>query len=356
MTPTSRPKCPRGDDVTMNDRDYSTQEGPCHGDSGADPAATDPVEVVVASYLDFLEEITERPALDQLTPDDRCRAIAVINTMLTARGIQLDGSTPSVEALLAGTELESLLATSAPSPRDRGHGGGQGGSSDREVAAARTGGQLDRKRARLEQIAAAVQRADNRVTVRTEPHKILGPAVMVTYLDLQVILVPIDEPTPAIAEDIHLVVRRVLDDDTNLDCVGLVADSADQLTQLVSAPDLGPATATPSDGVQLPYLPVMPLPLALAALLELAAPTWEPFTAGPGVQGPLQLADIAAEAASRTLARESARPYHGDKGRAYKSFVGAEATFTSLILRLATAGTAESAMADAIDRLALDAA
>ena len=82
----------------MNDRDYCAQEAACQGDNGTEPAA-DPVEVVVASYLDYLEGITERPALDQLTTDDRRRAVAAINSMLTGRGIQLDGSTPSVEAL-----------------------------------------------------------------------------------------------------------------------------------------------------------------------------------------------------------------------------------------------------------------
>ncbi len=37
------------------------------------------------------------------------------------------------------------------------------------------------------------------------------------------------------------------------------------------------ALATPSDNLQLPWPPVLPLPLALRAMLELAAPIWEPF-------------------------------------------------------------------------------
>lgn len=340
----------------MNDRDYCAQEAACPGNNGTEPAATDPVEVIVASYLDYLEGISERPALEQLTADDRRRATAAINSMLTGRGIQLDGSTPSVEALLAGTELESLLATPAPADGDRGHGDRHGGSFDREPVAQHPGRQLDRKRARVEQIATALHRADSRITVRTEPHKLLGPAVTATYLDLQVVFVPVDEPTPEITKDTRSVLSRVLDDDSNLDCVGVVADSADLLTQLVSAPDLGPATATPSDGLQLPGSPVLPLPLALAAMLELAAPIWEPFTVGTGAQEPLQLPDIAAEATRRILARESSRPYRGDKGRAYKSFAGAEATFASLIVRLAAPGTTDAAMADAVYQIALDAA
>lgn len=356
MTLTSRPTCPRGDDAIMNDRDYCAQKGTGHGDNGTEPAATDPVEAVVASYLDYLEGTGERPPLDHLAADDRDSAIALINSMLTGRGIQLDGSTPSVEALLAGTELESLLATPDPARGHHGHGDRQGSGSDREEAAEHTGQQLNRKRARVEQIAAALHRADNRVMVRAEPHRLLGPAVTATYLDLQVVFVPVDEPTPEIGKDTRSILRRVLNDDTNLDCVGLVADSADQLTQLVAAPDLGPATATPSDGAHLHFQPVLPLPLALGAMLERAAPTWEPFTADASAQEPMQLAGIAAEAARRALARECTRPYHGDKGRAYKSFADAEATFTSLVLRLATPGTTGAAMADAIDRIALDAA
>jgi hypothetical protein len=340
----------------MNDRDYCAQEAACHRENGTEPAATDPVEAVVASYLDYLEGTAGCPDLGLLTAEDRRRAVAAINSMLTGRGIQLDGSTPSVEALLAGTELESLLATSAPASGDRGHGGSQGGGLQRGAAAEHTGRQIDRKRARVEQIAAALHPADSRVMVRAEPHKLLGPAVTVTYLDLNVVFVPIDGPAPVITEDTRSVLSRVLDDDTDLDCVGVVADSADLLTQLVSAPDLGPAAAVPSDELQPPWTPVLPLPLALAAMLELAAPVWEPFAAGTGAQEPLQVAGIAADAARRVLARESSRAYRGDKGRAYKSFAGSEATFASLITRLATPGTTDAAIADAIDRIALDAA
>jgi hypothetical protein len=340
----------------MNDHDSCAQEAIRQDDNGAERAVADPVEVVVASYLDYLEGITERPALDQLTAVDRRRAVEAINSMLTGRGIQLGGSTPSVEALLAGTELESLLPRPASAPGDRGEAGGQGGGLDREAAAGHAGRRLDRKRARVEQIAAALHRADSRVTVRAEPHKLLGPAVTATYLDLQVVFVPIDGPAPAITQDARSVLSRVLNDDTDLDSVGVVADSTDLLTQLVSASDLGRATATPSDGLQLRCPAVLPLPLALAAMLELAAPVWEPFTVGTGPREPLQLGDIAAEAARRVLARESSRRYHGDKGRAYKSLAGTEAAFTRLIIRLATPGTTDAAMADAIDQIALDAA
>jgi hypothetical protein len=83
----------------MNDRDYSGEETACHGDDHTEPATTDPVEATVASYLDFVEGLAERPALDQLAADDRRRAVAVINSLLAGRGIELDGSTPSVETL-----------------------------------------------------------------------------------------------------------------------------------------------------------------------------------------------------------------------------------------------------------------
>ncbi len=189
--------------------------------------------------------------------------------------------------------------------------------------------------------------------MRAEPHKLLGPAVTVAYLDLLVVFVPIDGPGPVITDD----TGAVLSDDTDLDYVGVVAsESNDLLTQLLSASDLGQATAAPSDDIQLPWPPVLPLPLAVRAVLELAAPSWEPFVFDTSKREPLQLAGMAADAAHRVLARETTRPYRGDKGQAYKSFAGWETTFTSLIVTLAGPGTTDAAVAAALDRIVQDAA
>lgn len=77
----------------MNDRDYPGKEAACHGDDHTGPADSDPVEAAVASYLDFLEGLAERPDLGMLTDEDRHRATEMINSLLAGRGIQLDGST-----------------------------------------------------------------------------------------------------------------------------------------------------------------------------------------------------------------------------------------------------------------------
>jgi hypothetical protein len=337
----------------MNDRDYPGEEAACHGDDHTEPAATDPVDAAVASYLDFLEGLATRPALDQLPDDDRRRAVAVINSLLAGRGIELNGSTPSVETLLAGTELESLLEPPNPVSSDR----GQGSGGDREAALAPAARPIDRERARVERIENALRGADSRVLVRAEPHKLLGPAVTVAYLDLQVVFFPVDAPSPVITGHTRGVLSRLLSDDTNLDYVGVVADdSNDLLTQLLSVSDLGLSAVTPSDDLQLPWPPVLPLPLALRAMLELAAPSWEPFIFDTSRREPLQIADVASDATRRVFAREISRPYRGDKGRAYKSFAGSETTFTDLIVRLAAAGTTDVAVADALDRIARDAA
>jgi hypothetical protein len=193
--------------------------------------------------------------------------------------------------------------------------------------------------------------------VRPEPHRLLGPAVTVMYLDLRVVFFPVDAPSPVITERTRGILSRVLDDDTDLDYLGVVADdSPDLLTQVLSASDLDLPAVTPSDDLQLPWPPVLPLPLALRSVLELAAPSWEPFVFDNGRREPLQIADVACDCARRVLAREVSRPYHGDKGRAYKSFIGSEGIFTDLIVRLAVAETSDAAASDALDRIARDAA
>jgi len=336
----------------MNDRDYPGKEAACHGDDHIEPADTDPVEAAVTSYLDFLEGLAERPDLGMLTDEDRRRATEMINSLLAGRGIQLDGSTPSVEALLAGTELESLLASANSVSSDHGQGGG-----DREAVAARAARPIDRERARVERIENTLRGADSRVLVRPEPHRLLGPAVTVAYLDLRVVFFPVDSPSPVITERTRGILSHVLGDDTDLDYVGVVADdSPDLLTQVLSASDLGLPVVTPSDDLQLPWPPMLPLPLALRSVLELAAPSWDPFVFDTRRREPLQIADVACDAARRVLAREVSRPYRGDKARAYKSFTGSETIFTDLIVRLAAGETSDAAVSDALDRIARDAA
>lgn len=69
----------------------------------------DPVEAVIAAYLEHLEHGGPEPSLDHLGADDRRRAEQMIELMLEGRGIDVYRSRPSLDALLAGTEFEDWL-------------------------------------------------------------------------------------------------------------------------------------------------------------------------------------------------------------------------------------------------------
>lgn len=66
----------------------------------------DPVEAVIAAYLDHLEHGAPEPSLDHLGDDDRHRAIDLMDLMRDGRGIDVYRSRPSLDALLSGTEFE----------------------------------------------------------------------------------------------------------------------------------------------------------------------------------------------------------------------------------------------------------
>jgi hypothetical protein len=70
----------------------------------------DPVDEVIQAYLDHLEGGAPEPSLDHLTPEDRALVQDLINSLIAGRGIDPYHSRPSINTLLAGTELEHLLA------------------------------------------------------------------------------------------------------------------------------------------------------------------------------------------------------------------------------------------------------
>jgi hypothetical protein len=73
----------------------------------------DPVEAVIAAYLEHLEHGGPEPSLEQLTEEDRRRAEDLIALMLEGRGIDVYRSRPSLDMLLAGTEFEDWLSPPA---------------------------------------------------------------------------------------------------------------------------------------------------------------------------------------------------------------------------------------------------
>lgn len=322
------------------------------GDTSTGSNISGPVDAVVAAYLDFLEGHGHPPVLDNLTADDRRQAEALIDAMRAGRGIDPHASTPSIEELLAGTELESALAwlsaeqtdSNTMSPPDTAVG-------HRRPEAA------DRGRARAELIEKLLRGADPRVAVRIEPHRFVGPAVTVSYLDLRAVFFPIGHDEPMITDETRTLVGRMFDADAELEHVGIVAVGSDTLlTQVLSCSDLGSALITPSDRLELSWPPVLPLPQALRRLLELSAPAWEPFAFDSGPREPLDLAGIAAQVARRVVAREVGRRYQGEKNRAYKSFAGTETIFADLIVTLGTGTAEEQDIETALDRIAREAA
>ncbi len=322
------------------------------GDTGTGSTISELVDAVVSAYLDFLEGHGHLPVLDNLTTEDRRQAEALIDAMHAGRGIDPHASTPSIEELLAGTELESALALLSAEKTDS-----KTMSPHYTAAGRRRPEAADRGRARAELIENLLRGADPRVAVRIEPHRLVGPAVTVSYLDLRAVFFPIEHDEPMITDETRILVGRMFDADTELEHVGVVAvGSYMLLTQVLSCSDLGSALITPSDRLELPWPPVLPLPQALRRLLELSAPVWEPFAFDSGPREPLNLAAVAAQVARRVVTREVMRRYRGEKSRAYKSFTGTEAIFADLIVKLGTGVAEEQDIEKALDRIAREAA
>jgi hypothetical protein len=322
------------------------------GDTGIGSGSSESVDAVVAAYLDFLEGHGQPPVLDDLSAGDRRQAEILIDAMRAGRGIDPHASTPSIEELLAGTELESALALLSAQQTD------WATTSTLDRAPERRGPEAaDHRMARAELIETVLRDADLRVAVRIEPHRLVGPAVTASYLDLRAVFYPIEQDEPTITDETRALVSRMFVTDTNLEHVGVVAVGSEGLhTQVLSCSDLGSVLITPSDRGELLWPPVLPLPEALRRMLELSAPIWEPFEFDSGQHEPLDLAEIAAHVAQQVVAREAGRRYRGEKGRAYKSFVGIGPVFADLVVELGTGTTEELNVDEPLDRIAREAA
>jgi hypothetical protein len=68
-----------------------------------------PVDEVIAAFLDHLENGGPEPSLDHLTQDERTEASELIDLIKDARGVDFYRSRPSLDAVLAGTEFEHQL-------------------------------------------------------------------------------------------------------------------------------------------------------------------------------------------------------------------------------------------------------
>jgi len=68
-----------------------------------------PVDEVIAAFLDYLENDGPEPSLDRLTEGERIEATELIDLIKDARGVDFYRSRPSLDAVLAGTEFEHQL-------------------------------------------------------------------------------------------------------------------------------------------------------------------------------------------------------------------------------------------------------
>ena len=71
--------------------------------------ANNPVDDVIAAYVDHLENRGPEPSLDHLTEDERTEAAEIIDLIKDTRGVDFYRSRPSLDTVLAGTEFEEQL-------------------------------------------------------------------------------------------------------------------------------------------------------------------------------------------------------------------------------------------------------
>jgi len=269
----------------------------------------DPVDAVILAFVDHLEGAAPRPTLDHLEPDDRQRAQAILDGLVTARGINPHLTRPSIESLLADTPLARLLPA---------------------LEAARPGG-VD-----LATVARVMAGVDRRARVHVDDGT---STVVYSYLDLRArfLLVPAD--TPAITDAVRAQVGALFDRDADTSRVGVVAAGSHELTtQVIAAEDLGDTITTPNGEPHVRWQPALPLRLAAQRMLEQIAPEWPAFDFDHAYSEPLDLPAVAAEIARLVIEREAARSYRGEKRRAYRALIGQERIFADLVAKVSARG------------------
>lgn len=70
---------------------------------------SDPVEAVIAAYRDYLENGGTEPSLDHLDEAQRREVAELIDLMKDVRGVDFYRSAPSLDTVLAGTDLENKI-------------------------------------------------------------------------------------------------------------------------------------------------------------------------------------------------------------------------------------------------------
>lgn len=275
---------------------------------------SDAVDSVLLAYLDFLEGAGPEPAMDHLTADERSQAEALIASLRAGRGIDPHASRPSLEALLFGSEFESSAATAADTGRNA---------------------------VTLMDLRSALAGVDQRTKAELDT-SLAEPTVVFSYLDVRVRFVLVDAGDPEVSDDVRATVAAIFMADSDTSHVGVVAARSDELvTQMLAVDDLGATITTPHGHRHDQWEPPLPLTMTARRVLEQTAPEWDAFDLDPSLAAPLDVADLARDIASRVVAREAARPFKGEKGRAYKALVGHEDLLADLVAKVsATDGAA----------------
>jgi hypothetical protein len=301
----------------------------------------------VGAYLDYLEGLGPCPSLEGLSTSDRLETQELFEVMSAGRGVDPHGSTPSVEELLAGTELEALLPTPDSGSRraEEQAQGVQGlGSAGADVLGWHT--------TRAEWIERTVRSADDRVVALVAEHPLVGPIVTATYLDFTALFFAVKAVEPPPVDVLRGLIGQLFGAEPNLDYIGIVAgDSPDLLTQVASCGDLGPTMVVPAQQATPLWPAVLPLAAAFRRVMELAAPLWEPFIFDATGVEPLQLQSVSERIAASIVATQCTRPFRGDKGRAYKSFETSSDEFRKMTQELGRPGVTADDANEALDRL-----
>lgn len=273
------------------------------------------VETVIAAYLDFLEGDGPEPTLDQLSPDERAHAEELIQSLMAGRGIDPHASRPSLDALLSGSEFEGSMSASA--------------AVHNAVS--------------VQEIRTAV--ADIEPRASAELGTVAGlDVVTFALLDLRIRFQPLDAVDLSDVAEIRGLADKILTTDPDTSHVAIVAArSADLLTQVLTAADVGPAVSTPRGDTQVPWPTPLPLSMALRQIVESAVPQWDHFSLEASFTETPDVTALAEEIAAQVVAREAVRPFKGDKGRAYKALVGHESLIAELVNTISGEG------ADAVD-------
>jgi hypothetical protein len=272
----------------------------------------DPVDAAVLAFVAYLEGDARRLALDHLTDEDRRLAEALMESLVAGRGIDPHASRPSLETLLAGTQVAELLPAM--------------NSAIVDAADPTTAQQVLRD-------------ADRRAHVDIDFGSPDRATVVYSYLDFRARFLLVQATEPTVTEEVVDLVRALFDYDPDTVRVGVVAARNRELeTRVLSADEVGHTITTPHGEPHTRLEPPLPLALAARRILEQNAPEWGSFGFDQS-SDPIDVTSVATEAAERAIEREAARPYKAEKARAYRALVGRQSLFAALAARVFAPGT-----------------